>query len=544
MVVLFLTFYLIWSAYCMVVNLVRAKRIGLPILIRYIAPTNPLWIVAGNSVITICRWMPFGIGYFTRFYATGWASNDRHKVHVDLGDAFVLVSPGEILKQMKTFRRDVRMVQMLSVYEENVFTFSGQEWQKHRKATMVAFAHIGQSVWEESLLQTDKMLQEWLDFEGPVKTVAEHTKVLTINVLSETLFSGSCIEGDSTGSDGKDTSRPHRDSLRSILFNLIHILIIGSSKLESWWMPTNMKRTSRAVGAFRQFVLHLIEEEKAKKSTSKKTQQRLVSALVRACEEHNQEGHHLRRFVISENEIVSNMFVYAVAGMDTTPITLATAIVFLSAYSEYQDWIAQEISFHTPHGSLSPLSFETFPKLKRCMAVMLETLRLCHPVSQLIKTTGETAEVITLGSRQILIPPNTPIQINLSAMQTHPQFWGSDSLSWNPQRWIVSRSSLEGDLSMETLLPDTFGQYIPWAVDQHVRPGKKYFQVELVAVLAKKIGDYRVEPYMNSGETIEAARSRALGIAMETQSKALLNEMRNPDKLGLVWSKREVSTRY
>jgi cytochrome P450 len=384
-VLLFVASYGLWSAWCLAVNLVRARRLGFPVLIRYITPTNPLWIVTGNVVITICRRMPFGSGHFTRFYAPGWASNDRHRVHTELGNAFILVSPGgnrlyiadpdvakEILKQRKNFPRDLRMMQMLSVFGKNVFTSGGAEWQKHRKATMVAFADIDELVWKESLVQADILIQESLQSGSPVKTVAEQTKLLTLNTLTKTLFAGSSAKGHSKGVDEKDASLPYRDSMSRILYNVIPILVFGSSTLQSWWMPSTLKRAGRAVPAFRKFVMDLIDEEKAEYGCATKTRHNLVTSLIRACEEHNPSHHHLRRFVITEDEIVSNVFVYAVAGMDTTSITLATSIVFLSAYPEYQDWLAEEIALYAPTG----LTYDTFPKLKRCMAIMVS---LPHP---------------------------------------------------------------------------------------------------------------------------------------------------------------------
>jgi cytochrome P450 len=550
--------YGIWSTSCLAVNLVKAKRLGFPILIRYITPTNPLWVIIGNIVITICRQIPFGTGRFTRFYAPGWASNDRHKVHTELGNAFVLVSPGgnrlyiadpqvakEILKQRKRFPRDLHMMQMLSVFGKNVFTSGGPEWQKHRKATMIAFADIDQMVWQESSVQADVMIEESLNSDGPVRTVAEQTKLLTLNVLTETLFAGSLARGHPKGIDGKDASLPYRDSMRRILYNVIPILVFGSSTLQSWWMPATMKRAGRAVPAFRKFVMDMIDEEKGESRGSTRTNRNLVTSLIRACKAHNPDKYHLRRFVITEDEIISNIFVYAVAGMDTT------SIVFLSAHPEYQDWIAEEVAFYAPQG----LAYDHFSNLKRCTAIMvrrqsftgvlvskqlqLETLRLCHPISQLIKTTGDTAKAVTIGGRQVVLPPNMAIQLNMSAMQTHPDFWGADSLTWNPRRWIVTDVPPGESLAKEGLLPDTHGCYMPWAIDQHVCPGKRYSQVELVAVLARIFGEYRVTPSIDRGETGEEARARVLKIAMETQSKALLNEMRSPEKAGLVWSKRE-----
>jgi cytochrome P450 len=132
------------------------------------------------------------------------------------------------------------------------------------------------------------------------------------------------------------------------------------------------------------------------------------------------------------------------------------------------------------------------------------------------------------------------IQLNMSALQTNPSFWGPDSLTWNPRRWIITNvASGSNSLDQETLLPDTHGSYMPWAIDQHVCPGKRFSQVELVAVLARIFGDYTVSPAMETGETMEEASKRVVGVAMETQSKALLNEMRSPEKAGLIWQRRD-----
>lgn len=137
---------------------------GLPILVRYITPTNPLWILFGNIIIGLCKRIPMGNGCFTRFYAPGWASNDRHDIHLDLGDVVVLVMPGgnrlhisepktahDILKRRKDFTGESKIMQLLHVYGNNVFTTDGPEWWKHRKANMRAFADIDQLVWQESL---------------------------------------------------------------------------------------------------------------------------------------------------------------------------------------------------------------------------------------------------------------------------------------------------------------------------------------------------------------------------------------------------------
>lgn len=125
----------------------------------------------------------------------------------------------------------------------------------------------------------------------------------------------------------------------------------------------------------------------------------------------------------------------------------------------------------------------------------------------------------------VTLPPQTAIQINMSSLQTHPSFWGERSMTWDPHRWIVPGSAEDPISEGEGLLSDKSGCYIPWAIDTHVCPGKKYSQVELVAVLARLFGEYKVRPVPKDGEPVEEASLRLSKIALETQSKALLNEI-------------------
>lgn len=74
---------------------------------------------------------------------------------------------------------------------------------------------------------------------------------------------------------------------------------------------------------------------------------------------------------LTEEQIVSNMFVYAFAGNDTTAIVLHHILVNLAAHPETQTWLAEEIQHYLPDDDTSSWSYNTFPKLKRCQAVIV-----------------------------------------------------------------------------------------------------------------------------------------------------------------------------
>jgi hypothetical protein len=49
-----------------------------------------------RRVLSIVRKLPFSDNNFTRYNYRGWEMDDRLRTHQELGDAFVMVSPGRI----------------------------------------------------------------------------------------------------------------------------------------------------------------------------------------------------------------------------------------------------------------------------------------------------------------------------------------------------------------------------------------------------------------------------------------------------------------
>ena len=84
-----------YSAYCLLANYWKIRHIGLPIRIIPISPENPLWMIVDKSVfIPLFEQIPFGTGNFTRYNWRGWEFKDKARSHLEMGDAFVVVTPG------------------------------------------------------------------------------------------------------------------------------------------------------------------------------------------------------------------------------------------------------------------------------------------------------------------------------------------------------------------------------------------------------------------------------------------------------------------
>jgi cytochrome P450 len=173
--------------------------------------------------------------------------------------------------------------------------------------------------------------------------------------------------------------------------------------------------------------------------------------------------------------------------------------------------------------------------------IQMETLRICHPLSQLVKTTGPTPQPLKVNGETFMIPAGTSVHCSLPALHSHPKYWGPDPLAWNPKQHISFADYKDTDsFEAEVLAADTSEHFMPWAWGQRVCPGKRFSQVELVAVLAGLFRDWRVEVVPERGETLEQAQKRAWASSLKIDHEGhMLHEIVNPQSVGLMWVKRD-----
>ena len=110
-------------------------------------------------------------------------------------------------------------------------------------------------------------------------------------------------------------------------------------------------------------------------------------------------------------------------------------------------------------------------------------------------------------------------------------------MGWDPARFIFKNlDEVDDGIESEQLRSSTNENYFAWLYGERVCPGKRFSQVELVATLAVLFRNHRVEPVPEKGETVSEARKRAQNVSLDVQM-VLLNEMHQPQSLGLKWVK-------
>jgi cytochrome P450 len=412
----------------------------------------------------------------------------------------------------------------------------GAEWKAQRKLTATCFNdQVNKIVWSEAVCQAEGMLDYWTS-RPSVKTVAADTRTLSLNILSRAGFGKSFkFEGDEEKKGGTGLPSNYKEALQTILENCIFIMALGPEFFAKPWLPKSMRALHDACSTFQQYMTTLYEEEKKAFAEGRTTEKNLVNSLVRASEDQTKTGEGL-----TEKQIYGNIFVFNFAGHDTTAHTFCFAIFFLAAHPEVQDWVHEEISHVLGSRPTSEWDFEAdFPRLKRCLALMLETLRLYTPVP-VSKWTGNQYPSLNIGSKTVVLPPRTMVIPSYAAVHVQPQYWGADSLVWRPSRFIQRRpnASTATKPGEENIIPIQPGTFLGWSEGARDCPGRKFSQVEFVATMATLFREWTVEPVLLQGETPGQARQRVLDLIHNESQPVLLLQMLHPEKAPLVWKRR------
>ncbi|KAI1214484.1 cytochrome P450 [Annulohypoxylon truncatum] len=535
-----------YSAFYLFRNYLAARKIGLPIRIIPISHTNPFWMLVDRHFISFIRQLPFGHNSFTRYNYRGWELADRYFSHHELGDAFIVVTPGrnwlyianpdtivEVFRRRTDFPRCLELTEILNVFGPNMSTVDGLQWKKQRKMTATCFnEQNNEIVWSETLGLANDMINYWSS-KALLKTVAHDTRTLSLHVLSKAGF-GKSFKFE--GHDERKESSPstsYKDSLQTILENCVLIMALGTKFLENPWLPQGLRRLNEACNAFQKYMTDLYEEEKQAFAEGRTSGRNLMSSLVRASQDEAKTGVGL-----TENEIYGNMFVFNFAGHDTTAHTFTFALYFLAANPQAQDWIYEELC--QVLGDRQPDEWNygvEFPRLKRCLSIMLETVRLYTPVP-VAKWTDTRTQSLNVGAKTVVLPPDTMVIPSYASVQTDPKYWGSETLTWSPSRWIKTSNSTTANLEDEELITPQHGTFIGWSEGSRDCPGRKFSQVEFVGTMAVLFRDWKVDPVTQSGETIETARERVLRLIKSDSAPVLLLQMLHPERAPLVWKRR------
>ena len=337
-------------------------------------------------------------------------------------------------------------------------------------------------------------------------------------------------------------------------------------------------RTQVAYEAYVEWGKYMREMFQAKKSEmAAGTEQEgmdLMGALVKGAGMSNEtlnasssieKGQSPPKQALTDDEIIGNAFVFILAGHETAANSIHFSLLNLALNLSSQRHLQTDLDQIFQGRPISEWDYERdSPKLFGGMAgaVLAEELRLVPPVTLIPKSTfGKSQpQSLTVNDKKCFVPGN--VLINLSSIGVHrnPKFWPSGPPSdpahpihptsntdnnleeFIPERWLISEtpdslsstsaphhhdaidpSADTDDLGVNTasdtsasLYHPPKGAYIPFSEGFRACLGRRFAQVEVLAVLAVIFSQYSVELAVDEFATDEEVAQ------MSAEEKALV----------------------
>lgn len=584
--------YAVWTLSSFLQNYRAALRIGLPVVITPVdVIKQPWWYLLRHPLTFIFQRLPWGLGEWTQRIHADWTYKDRFAAHAKYGPAFAEVSferikifvsdnkaVEDILRRNNDFIKDQDIYGMLEVFGPNVDTVNGLTWSRHRKLTVPAFNEKNSAlVWHEAIRQANSMASAWRR-QASVSTTREDIQALALNVLCYAAF-GINSEFSSTTKVDSATTTPtespqlsYRESLNAVLssfLNLLALSFIEKSRIPRSWLGSSLQQLFHVREQFKDHMTQMVASERSQSKAGNADRHNLIAALVRAdmaakneystsdtSSEDKSTGSVTGSKGLTESEILGNLFIYSFAGHDTTASTLSFALVHLALVPSLQDWIAQEIDaalLTLPNTTLPTIqsSYQhLFARLPRLLALMHETLRHHGPTQTLPRITPANVPLtpLTINDRIHELPPKTMLVANLSAIHFDPATWSSsssvsnsssaaDETTFEPRRFLTLAPN--GTETCKDFSAPSARGFVAWSRGPRICPGKKFSQVEFVAVLmglfrdgrrVQLVGDEEEDGTREKGDkagkygdkAMERARQRARRVMAEAEIEVAL----------------------
>lgn len=218
---------------------------------------------------------------------------------------------------------------------------------------------------------------------------------------------------------------------------------------------------------------------------------------------------------LTDREVIGNIYVFLLAGHDTTAHTLAFTFGLLALYPEVQEKLIKSILEVLPTPA-DDLSYEKVARLQYALAVFMETLRLYPSVVVVPKYSMENTLVpvgsfsidggksVSEGTKQVLIPQWAEVMLDVPGLHYNKRYWGEDAALFRPERFVDNE---------DTGYRWPREAFMGFSQGARSCLGQKFAQVEAVTIIAEIIRRFEVHidpTALRKGETTEQARRRLL----------------------------------
>ena len=240
----------------------------------------------------------------------------------------------------------------------------------------------------------------------------------------------------------------------------------------------------------------------------------LVAHEASETEREDQNGSTESRNAISPAAVLGNIFIFIIAGHESTANTLAFALTMLACRPDVQEELHAALDAITVNSKNRDFSTVVPALLDGYVgAVMNEILRLYGALAALPRST-ETPQSLEVDGKTCLIPGDSIFFVNVSATHRNPKYWPSAAIpeelrhiealegkthpisSFDPSRWLQpdAAPTSTGRAGRRMKTPSA-GTWIPFNEGARSCLGKHFAQVQFCAFIVQLLARHKVELY-------------------------------------------------
>ncbi|CAE6471875.1 unnamed protein product [Rhizoctonia solani] len=392
------------------------------------------------------------------------------------------------------FVKNTESYKILMGFGSNLLVVEGAEWKRQRRIAAPAFSDKNNRlVWDTAKEFVQQMINTWKPNERTITAdVGEEVSLpLSLCVIAKAGFG----QDVSWGSDPIPTGHKlsFKDALSTASKTMHFPLMIPNW---AWGLRRKWSDAKQAHDELRSYLKEMISTRRTLKEQQIReiinSRYDLFSQLISARDEDD---------MLTEDELVGNVFIFMIAGHETTAHTLAIILSMLALYPEVQAKLAQQVQqLEREHGNLT---YSHIQLLTYAMAVVYETLRLFPMVAFMPKKSAADTK-LTVGfppnTQTIQVPASTQIFVYSTGLHYHPGYWENPE-EFDPERFMDPHWNRDA--------------FIAFSLGPRACIGRRFAETSLVAELVTLISKYSVAVDNTrfkhiEGESIVERRSRLI----------------------------------
>ena len=380
-----------------------------------------------------------------------------------------------LLKRPKTFGRTLAFEVPCKLFgfstTSGVFFAEGEAWARQRRLTSPAFSHKNVDLMSDSMAtEIDGLINRLKKFEA--KEIVQMDLQLflyTIRVISSVAFGD--LPPESVSYFFSDTLSK---DVASMFSYMVERLLYP---YPSWTWPFSVKyhTESSAREADKIFSAQCMTViTKARKTLSDADQNGALPGS-RRCLVENLIGTKIgNESPLTDNEILSNVKVFFLAGSDTTSVVLAWCIYGICTNDAARVAIQKEVDDALSINVTGAEAIAAIPLLPFCSACFKEALRVKSPVESLMLcVNSKTAVTLSNG---IVINPADEVFVQTDSILNDATIFPNPT-KFDPFRWLEGNNTPEKLKEMEEA-------HLGFGHGPRVCPGQALARIEGVAALA------------------------------------------------------------